>query len=493
MQTDTTDALLEDPGDLVHESIGMMEQAAQIAETVKMVGGRETLRVAAIMATLADHAMALEEEGTVAREAQVLGIRALVDADLASEADRAADLARTITPNDGDAVTVVSAAILTALRAVDGDEVALELVDAKAPVMHRAVCMVDGCPAGVTYQLTASGSSFLVLDRVGMDFDASLGIGADGRPVCPIDGHGQMTLADELLPAAEAFAQVAEKLDGPVQRALPGVFPAFNYAGAFNEIVEQAKRVERLNQEYDDAKKEASEAKKNLDKGAELLMRMTLQFEQRRREKPEPDAPSLAAPRVLKCVWDQQHPDDACPFCNDSQLGPADRAVVEGVLGAELAPPHANAHADQVVTYRTKLDVQATLDALDGVIVDVHPATVAEWTTEQRAEVRAWASDHDAPFDAMPAILGRPHIAAKAGDDANVQACTQCGAVLRTWNEGDGSIVWLSAGARVKTDCPGTQEEGHRYPERTPKAKRKRQADAEPKAEKKATKKARKK
>jgi hypothetical protein len=117
------------------------------------------------------------------------------------------------------------------------------------------------------------------------------------------------------------------------------------------------------------------------------------------------------------------------------------------------------------------LELETKADAIAGVLFDVHPATIAEWTPEDRAAVRAWAGNDDAPFDQMPAVLGRPHVAGHAGDHA--QACTECGAVLRTWNEGDGSIVWLSAGARVRTDCPGKQAEAeHHYPERKKKAPR---------------------
>jgi hypothetical protein len=356
---------------------------------------------------------------------------------------------------------------------------------------HKAVCMVDGCPAEVVYRTSASGAAFILLERRGMDLDATLGMGSGGRPICPIDGHGEMTVADETIPVGDAFAQVAEKLNGAQQVALPGVFPAFNYAGAFNEIVDQAKLVERLNDEYDDAKKEASEAKKNLDKGAELLMRMTLQFEQRRREKPEPDGPSLAAPRVITCVWDQAHPDDACPLC-DTSISVEQRAEIVRVIGAEILPTHANAHADQVVIYRTKLDVAETVDALAGTLHDVHVATVAEWTPEQRAAVRAWVTAVAEATDIVsepvfPAELGRPHRAAVVPNGDQAQRCVSCSETIKTFDDKAEAYEPL---ARVGLDCAGEERDEHRYPERMLKAKRaRRTVEAEPAPVKKVAKK----
>jgi hypothetical protein len=323
--------------------------------------------------------------------------------------------------------------------------------------VHRAKCVE--CAHAVDFRSMASGRSFILVDP---SPDAVYGVGESGRPICP-NGHGEMALADDQFkPAADAFAEAAARLEEAQQASLPGVFPTFDFAAVFKEIVEQAQCVERLKADYDEAKQEAADAKKALDKSAELLMRITLEFERRRKEKAAgPNDASFAAPSAIQCVWDQQHPEDPCPLC----------AMGNGqafFAGLTIAPIHAQAHADQVIEYRTTLDVQATLDALDGHVHDLPAAIVAEWSPEDRAAVRTWASNNDAPFSDMPAVLGRPHIAAAAsGDDAMVQACTECGAVLRTWNAGDGSIVWLPTCARVRTDCPGARTEPeHHYPAR---------------------------
>jgi hypothetical protein len=268
-----------------------------------------------------------------------------------------------------------------------------------------------------------------------------------------------------------------------VQGDLPGIIPPFNYQGCYLELEAKAAEVDALHDEYIDAKEVAADAKKAWDKAAELYTKMALEFRRRRQSKGD-DSPSLAEPtsRALACTWDKAHPDEACPFC-DTTLTIEQRAAIVRVIGEEILPTEANGHADQVVTYRTKLDVAETVDALAGLVYDVPTATVAEWSPEDRATVRAWLANPDGTFENRPAILGCPHLAEKAGAEATVQACASCGAVLRTWQEGDGSIVWLRAGALVRTDCPGVEDEGHRYPERTPKAKRSRKSAAEPEAE----------
>jgi hypothetical protein len=70
---------------------------------------------------------------------------------------------------------------------------------------HLARCA--DCDFSVRYQPSSSGAGFTLLDS-----DAALGIGDNGRPVCP-EGHGEMELADDRLPAAEAIAHAAEQLD----------------------------------------------------------------------------------------------------------------------------------------------------------------------------------------------------------------------------------------------------------------------------------------
>lgn len=464
--TETTDALLDDPGDFTDD------ETQRVTEAVARIGGPQTLRLAAVMNTLDQHNLLLDDDGTAARDVQVKAIQRLIDADTGSREALALALVRMLTANM-PIQNEATAAIVTMLNAVDGDPVALDVVTADAPPVHRAVCMVDGCTAAVTYRPTASGGGIFVLGRAGMDSDASIGMGPNGRPVCPVDGHGEMTLADETIPAADAFAQVTEKLDKPVQGDLPGILPQFNYQGCYLELEAKAAEVDALHDDYVRAKEEAADAKKAWDKAAELYTKMALEFRRRRQAKGDDNAPTTAAPAAIKCVWDQAHQDDACPLC-DMSISIEQRAEIVRILGAEILPVHANSHADQVVEYRTRVDVMATANALHEVVYDVHLATIAEWTPQQRAEVRAWA-ENETTFEDLPAVLGRPHIAGPAGEQA--QCCTECGVVLRTY---DDIADALPAGARVRTNCTGAQAEPeHHYPDTSKPKKARSRAKAE--------------
>lgn len=70
--------------------------------------------------------------------------------------------------------------------------------------IHHGRCTEPGCGVGATYRPTASGHGFMLLERIGVDFEASFSVGPNGRPECP-HGHGELGLADDLLPAADAF------------------------------------------------------------------------------------------------------------------------------------------------------------------------------------------------------------------------------------------------------------------------------------------------
>lgn len=376
---------------------------------------------------------------------------------------------------EGDISAVIDERTIENITALQADD---------DPV-HLAKCAE--CATAVKFRSNVTGTGFFLVDA---DPDAVFGVGEHGRPVCP-NGHGEMAIADDALkPVPEAFADAqtmlqraeADASGKPVQGDLPGILPLFNYQGCYLELEEKAAEVNALHEEYLEAKEAATDAKKAWDKAAELYTKMALEFRRRRQAKGDvSDAPTLADPpsRALLCTWDQAHPDDACPLCAVSTF--ADRDAIVTLIGEEILPKESNGHADQVVTYRTRADVAATADALDGVLYDVHDATIAEWTPEQRAEVRAWSTGPDNSWEQAPTVLGRPHIAAKADDGATVQACSECGAVLRTWNEGDGSIVWLPTCARVGTDCAGAQAEPeHHYPEKKPKAKRAKATEEKP-------------
>ena len=337
--------------------------------------------------------------------------------------------------------------------------------------IHRVVCMTEGCTCGATYRPTASGTGLMFLERYGMDIEQVLGLGPSGRPACP-RGHGEMTFADEQLPIAEAINQVTAKVEQAQARPLPFPAPPFNYEGAFHEIVEKRHEVADLESRHEDKKAAAKHAKEALDEANEELGTMIDAFEQREDERKfeiarrlrqaeegHPDGTTL-----LRCLYEQQYPDDLCPLCT------GDPALVIKFLGHEITARDASAHVDQVVEYRTKLDVEETEDALQAVIARVHPATIAVWTPEQRAEVRVWAFqtvDHESNGAKMappprPAVLGTPHVVATLDAQEKVITCGPCGAVLQQL---DDDTVPYPIGQLVGVDCPGaTAEIAHHYP-----------------------------
>lgn len=132
--------------------------------------------------------------------------------------------------------------------------------------IHRAVCLAPGCDVKVTYRPTASGGGFIVLERSGVAIDAAFGIGHQGHPVCPRDGHGEMALADEQLPASEAITRVAEKVGGEAQATkLPFPAPPFNDANALAHIFEKRHEVKALEEKHEELAERKKKAKEQLD------------------------------------------------------------------------------------------------------------------------------------------------------------------------------------------------------------------------------------
>lgn len=101
-------------------------------------------------------------------------------------------------------------------------EVIAESITAE-PMQHFARC--EPCKAGVHFTPFASGNGFAIVTRNGYDHDTTFGIGPNNIPVCPVDGHGEMQLADDQLrPAHQAITEAAAKANGSgkaEQRKLP--------------------------------------------------------------------------------------------------------------------------------------------------------------------------------------------------------------------------------------------------------------------------------
>lgn len=326
------------------------------------------------------------------------------------------------------------------------------IVGDEQPV-HYARC--SECPAAVRYRGTASGGGMFWLEKIGVDDETHFGISDASLPLCPF-GHGEMALADESIPAHEAITDAADRLNEATQAALPGVFPAFNYEGAYLELEGQAERVARLKETAKEDAETARESKKAWEKAAELLTTMALEFERRRREKSSPVEPEPPAEQgtLVPCLFEQKNPQVPCPLCDGSTLS---------LDPAEIKPHDSEGHveqAEQMLARRAAADLMEALEDA-GLIID--GALIATWSEDQRQQVETWLLTRS---DIRPPVLGTGHLVAEVEEGASVQACHECGAVLLQLTEGDEPY---KPGTLVGTDCEGA---GQSYPKREKKAKK---------------------
>lgn len=339
-------------------------------------------------------------------------------------------------------------------------------IDAPEPEerqVHIARCAE--CAMSVRFQHT-SGSGFTLADSS----DISFGVGEHGRPVCP-NGHGEMGIADETLPAADAFAAAQAQLDAdePTQRTLPGIVPPFNFQGAYLELEAQAVEVQRLLKIYEADAKAAKDSKKTWDDADALFTKMAIEFRRRRSEKVDAAQESTdrvePEPRLVKCKWDEKNPDAPCPLCSDTTAP----SVVDRLVGIKLAPTDAEAHIDDAQKLLFGLDVELTVEALENIDTFVKDADVKEWTAEERAAVIAWAEGQldringvattsDVPE--RPKVLGKPHIPSRCSVDEQ-QTCSVCEKVLPQIGDLSGNYQTTDF---VGIDCTG--QGPNRYPEK---------------------------
>lgn len=340
-----------------------------------------------------------------------------------------------------------------------------DAADAPPPI-HQARCMAPECGVAVRYQPTVSGAGFTLPDGGEQVF----GVGEQGRPVCP-NGHGEMAIADDQLPnTAEAFALAQEKLAAAAghaeQQRLPGVVMPFNFQGAYLELEDKAVEVDRLHADYKAIAEEARDAKKAWEKAAELHVKMAIECRRRRRAKEgEPSEDLLdaserePATNLVRCKWEEQHPDESCPLCSEGTVPDCPRDSI--------------GHVDEIeklLETRTVMDVREALE--DGGVF-ITESVARGWTAEQRAEVLVWATPLISMSDGervealakCPPALGTGHHAADAADGAREQVCQVCGAVLIALEPGQmAGVDTYTAGSIVGVDCPGkAKADGQHY------------------------------
>jgi hypothetical protein len=345
-------------------------------------------------------------------------------------------------------------------------------------MVHLARC--TECGICVHYKSLPSGTGFTLVDS-----DLALGIGDNGRPICP-EGHGEMELADDRLPATEAINQVAEDIQRGVMTArevrdrddaekqrLPFPIPAYNYQGVLASLVDKRHEVAKLEKKVDDRKELLKAAKDELDTANVQLGKMIDQFEQdeidRRQAVARQEADSQreeAAPRLVRCSWEVAHPDEDCPMCADEKLRP-------------LAPD-SMLHVEQVDRYRYLQESDVIIELVRAAGIRLPQDVVNAWSVEDRAAVKAWAEIENGIADTpesheRPAILGTAHVAegvttSEAAPGDTYQSCRECGARLLTVKTGGDPEDAIDkfepypAGTLVGTDCPGAGPA--RYPKR---------------------------
>jgi hypothetical protein len=272
-----------------------------------------------------------------------------------------------------------------------------------APV-HLARCMQ--CDFEVRFRASASGASFTLIDS-----DLALGIGKRGHPICP-NGHGEMVLADETLPASEAISTVAAVVGSngsdPTQAQLFDLAKPFNYEGAMQAIATKNHDVKFARVQMDDAKETYTHRRKTWERETEQLQELIDRLEARER-----DVRRDAAARAAKATHEQAE------------------TIAKALHEA----------------------------GWDGVGADV----VETWTEDQRHAARQWLDgEHDRA--SVPDLLGVPHVAAGQvisethdyGQTSDTyQCCSDCGARLITLGDG---VVGYPMGALIGFNCTGSEK-----------------------------------
>jgi hypothetical protein len=333
--------------------------------------------------------------------------------------------------------------------------------------VHLARCA--SCDYSVRYRPLASFGGFTLADET----DLLLGIGDNGRPVCP-NGHGEMELADDRLPIDQAMEHVNEKLAEP--QRLPYPSPPFNYEGALHEIFEMEQANAILEAKFNDADERRKKAKTALDDGRSKLSALIGTLQEREQDRLHEVARREAAAaaghpeetNLVRCAWEQAHPDEYCPLCSS----PAEAEHYKLTDTARDSSLHLEA-VDRLLYLQDTDSIIALMDHL-GIVLSVD--VVNGWSVEDRAAVKAWAEMPIEAQGARPAILGTAHVAAdpieseSTGGDT-YQCCTECGARILSVKTGSGEpLDPYPGGTLVGTDCAGAKEPA-RYAKRGKRAK----------------------
>jgi len=364
---------------------------------------------------------------------------------------------------------------------------------AEVPI-HRATCAHAGCAVSVVYRPTSLGHGFAILERIGVDHETGFSVSANGRPECP-KGHGELTIADDLLDAHEAITQAAERQAQEAARAtgsprLPFPAPPFNHEGALHHIQEKRHEIKQLERDFEQADERRKKAKARLDEANADLGKLIDDYEERERERQfeierrqrQAEDGHPEGTTLVRCLYERQHEGQTCPLCVAG--GPT------FVRGVPIAAKNSDRHPEQVAEYLDDLAIEQLVEALnDGAGISVMPGRVRDWTPEERAQVEQYLEARRTGEAGLtvPSVFKTCHLAAAVGEGSKLQSCQRCGATLLLFGDADVEADPYPAGTLVGADCPGEGEiEPHHYPTR---GKKNAAAKPAPKAKQKAGKK----
>jgi hypothetical protein len=340
--------------------------------------------------------------------------------------------------------------------------------------IHRAKCTEPGCEVGAMYRPSATGAGFQILERYGVAIETTFGIGPNGIPLCPL-GHGELGLADDLLPAADAIAEAAGKVERSTLRQprLPGVLPQFNFEGTVQMIFDTEQSVCGLEREAERLHERYKEAKKAAEVGQEKLRAMIRDYRDRKQEREfeierqrkqdadgHPDDTNL-----VRCRYEQQNPGQTCPVCTSGATF---------VRGQVIAARDSDRHVDQVAEFLEDLETERLVEnlveplaELAGIVVTLQ--RIREWAPAEREEVDGYLAQLRAggvKSIKRPSVFGTSHLAAAVEDGAKVQPCKECGTTLLVFGESEEDPQPYAPGTLVGADCTAGEIEPHRYPAR---------------------------
>lgn len=276
---------------------------------------------------------------------------------------------------------------------------------------------------------------------------------------------------NDLPTAPEAFAQAISELDAEragdaarpqYQPSLPGVLPPFNWRGAQLRTEALEAEIASTEKAWDEAKKVATECKKEFDDAVEQLRthiqethraRVDAEY-QHRGDGPIAPVPDMAdvSPGAKAPCWTELKTGRPCSICRNLIAPPTNGDTARHVAAAAAV----DANAGQIDAF----GMAASITAVTGIVVPAEDLSL--WTREdfkvvaqylERVSAVAAREDGDMNTVERPALLGRPHEVGMVGG-----GCRVCGALMYQLAVAVGQPDGFAPGQLVGIDCPGDLE-----------------------------------